>query len=289
MVAEFSRFAIYDDGNWDKCGFLKCNHSVFLLMPWCNLKSVVNKAILAELRDRDRDRSSKRELLEIESSKIDPWYVLAFLNSAQMRELLAGFSRSSIPQRLQPNDLYQISIPVPDDPKVMKSLANLAKQTCRIKKEILRLRDEGWEIENGEVSAPAVVPDGIPRLMLDRARVKWELSILPTAENANVHKLKRIGHELFHGNRIAARISPHEKPMALEWLRRQLLCLPEGTTLGQAMRMNDFRIPETPESAEKAFKSLERMEASVREKIAQAEQNRDSISRELQPLFRKTT
>src|SRR5213079_2929904 len=39
MVGEFGGFA-YDDGTWDNGEFLKCNHSVFILMPWNQLAGV---------------------------------------------------------------------------------------------------------------------------------------------------------------------------------------------------------------------------------------------------------
>jgi hypothetical protein len=43
IVAEFGGFA-YDDGQWDSRGFLKCNHSVFILMPWHGLSGSITKA-----------------------------------------------------------------------------------------------------------------------------------------------------------------------------------------------------------------------------------------------------
>ena len=72
MVAEFGGFA-YDDGTWDAAGFLKCNHSVFILMPWHGLSGVKNKSIANQLGERESQRAG----LETMSAQFDPWYVLA--------------------------------------------------------------------------------------------------------------------------------------------------------------------------------------------------------------------
>lgn len=108
MVAEFGGFA-YDDGSWDPAGHLKCNHSVFVLMPWHLLKGVKNKSIAAELKNIGLNRNA----LEQKSKSVDLWYVLGFLNSEAMYDLLSGVARSAIADRRQPDDLRQILLPLP--------------------------------------------------------------------------------------------------------------------------------------------------------------------------------
>src|SRR6266567_1327261 len=74
MVAEFGGFA-FDQGKWHTSGHLKCNHSVFILMPWHLLKGVSNRSIEDELKLL---APISRKELEIASKKIDLWYVLGF-------------------------------------------------------------------------------------------------------------------------------------------------------------------------------------------------------------------
>ena len=155
MAAEFGGFA-YDDGQWDVGGYLKCNHSVFLMVRWCDLAGVDNKSIRSDLDKR----LPMRNQLEIESAKIDPWYVLAFLNSQQMRALLDGVARSAIAGRLQPDDLRQITIPIPNDPALVAHIAHLAQQTSAILKQLLPIRKQGWQITDQAAVAPAVIPTG---------------------------------------------------------------------------------------------------------------------------------
>jgi hypothetical protein len=282
MVARFTGFA-YDDGAWDELGFLKCNHGVNILVPWCNLRGVDNKAIRSELGGRLTNRGS----LEAASAKIDPWYVLAFLGSSQMAALLAGVSRSAIDSELNPDDLRQISIPIPDDPKAVRALADMAKRAHGVHREMMLLRKKGWRIEDDGAAAPADVPGGVPKLALARARVKWGLTIALAA--AGVHGLRRDGGRLFHGRQEAARMGPPENAAAMEWLRRQLLCLPAGTTLGEAMRMDGFFVPETLGAAEGALGALEQTEAEARGKLLEIKRLRGAISDGLRPLFREAT
>ncbi|MBI1889425.1 MAG: N-6 DNA methylase [Burkholderiales bacterium] len=279
MVAEFGGFA-YDDGTWDDGGFLKCNHSVFLLMRWCHLAGVDNKSI----RNQLDHRAPIREMLETDSAKIDPWYVLAFLNSQQMRALLDGVNRSAIAGRLQPDDLRQISIPIPDDPAVMAAIAQLAQRASGIQKMLLPLRKAGWRIDDSMAQAPANIPANIPGLSIDRARVKWGLHI--SMPSAKVHKLVRSGHRLFSGKQEVAQIAPSEPELAIEWLRRQFQTFPEGTTLGEIEQAKPL-IPETPELAEKALALLVKEEQRVAGLLAEIKETRQEISDKLETLFER--
>ena len=280
MVAEFGGFA-YDDGTWDPAGFLKCNHSVFLLMQWCHLVSIENKAISKQLGSRE----PIRKRLEAESATIDPWYVLAFLNSQQMRALLDGVARSAIAGRLQPDDLRQISIPLPDDPTVTSAISALAQHASNLQKQLLPLRKARWAIDNEEAVAPAIIPAGMATLPLSRARVKWELVMLQPA--AKVTKLTRTNHRLFSGKTEVARIPSSFPEQAMEWLRRHLQIQPEGTTFGE-MEKTDPLLPETPALAAQAFSAVEAAEAGARGLLIQISDAKRAISSQLETLFEST-
>lgn len=280
MVAEFGGFA-YDDGQWDVDGYLKCNHSVFLMVRWCDLAGIDNKSIRSDLDKRLPIRAQ----LELESAKIDPWYVLAFLNSQQMRALLDGVARSAIAGRLQPDDLRQITIPLPNEPALIAHIASLAQQTSSILKQLLPIRKQRWQITEQAAFGPAVIPAGIAALPLDRARVKWNLIL--SNLTAKVNKLTRVDHRLFAGKQEIARLPSSVPEEAMEWLRRQWLLLPEGTTMGEMVALNPL-IPETPALAAKALSQLDAEEQRVTVLIAKISQARREISKLLDAVFECT-
>lgn len=277
MAAEFGGFA-YDDGQWDVGGYLKCNHSVFVMVRWCDLDGVDNKAIRNDLDNR----LPIRKQLEAESTKIDPWYVLAFLNSQQMRALLNGVARSAIAGRLQPDDLRQITIPLPSDPALIAHIANVAQQTSGILKQLLPIRKQGWRITDQSAVAPAVIPSNITSLPLDRARVKWNLII--SSPTAKMNKLIRVDDRLFSGRQEVARLPSNAPEEAMEWLRRQWLLFPEGTTVGE-MEANNPLIPETPALAAKALAQLLAEEQKVSGLIGKIRDARLEISSLLDAVF----
>ena len=277
MVAEFGGFA-YDDGTWDDAGFLKCNHSVFLLMQWCHLKGVSNKQISKQLGKRESIRSK----LEADSASIDPWYVLAFLNSQQMRALLDGVNRSAIAGRLQPDDLRQISIPISDDGSTTAAIASLAKKASGLQNQLLPLRKAGWKINETSAIAPVIISTNIATLPLSQARVKWGL-ILSKPE-AKVTNLVRNGHRLFAGKTEVARIPSSFPESAMEWLRRQLQMLSDGTTLG-AVELANLALPETPELADKALGDMIEREENVTAILKQIGDAKQAISDQLETLF----
>jgi hypothetical protein len=274
MVAEFGGFA-YDNGSWDGAGFLKCNHSVFILMRWCELAGVEAKSIR---------KNVPRKRYEELSARIDPGYILAFLNSEQMRTLLAGVNRSAIAGRLQPDDLRQISIPVPDDPNIVSSISALAQKASKIQKRLLPLRMAGWSIDAGHVQAPALIPDDISSLPFGRARVRWGLEI--TNGDIKVHGLQRSERRLFQGKREAIRLSAFAPDNAAEWLRRQFLSLLEGPTLGE-VEASQLKIPETPELAARSLAVLLEEEGDVRALLNEIAEIREKISEQLEGLFRE--
>lgn len=279
MIGRFGGVA-FDDGSWNQNEYFKCNHTVMLLMAWNELKGVENKSIGAQLGQRKAIRSRLEEL----SSTINPLYILALLNSAQVDAILGGVSSSAIKGEAQPDDLRQISIPIPDDPAVVAAIANLAQRASSTQKMLLPLRKAGWKIDDSTAQAPANIPANIPTLALDRARVKWGLHVsLPAAK---VHKLVRSGHRLFSGKQEVAQIAGSEPEMAMEWLRRQFLTFPEGTTLGEIEHAKP-QIPDKPEYAEKALCLLIQEEQRVAGLLADIKQTRHEISDQLEALFER--
>jgi hypothetical protein len=211
-----------------------------ILMAWHELAGVDSRAIIDQLGVR----KITRQKLELDSKSIDPLYVLAYLNSDVVKSVLSGVATSAIGGEIQPNDLRHISIPIPDDPDLIAYIANLARKASTIQKALLPIRSQGWEITEDIAIAPAEIPFGIATLSLDRARVKWNLVISnPTAK---VNKLIRVNHRLFSGKQEVARIPATAPEEAMEWLRRQWLLFPDGTTVGD-MELNNplIRRPST--------------------------------------------
>lgn len=277
MVAEFGGFA-YDDGNWDALGFLKCNHSVFILMPWHSLTGVENKSITNQLGEREPRRAE----LETLSGQIDPWYILAYLNSRQMRQMLDGVARSAIAGRLQPDDLRQISIPLPDDTTLVDRMSALAKEAADIQKRLLPLRLDGWSISDNKVAAPAKLLPGIPTLPLSSACVKWGMQIKNSSAKAN--GLIREQLRLFAGKREVLVAPSSVGENAIEWLRRQLAELPVGMTMAEAERQG-VPVPMTPRSAEGALKALELAENETQSLVNRIAAIQHEISNELSTVF----
>ncbi|MDH2917758.1 MAG: N-6 DNA methylase [Sideroxydans sp.] len=277
MVAEFGGFA-YDDGTWDNLGFLKCNHSVFILMPWHGLSAVQNKSIANQLGERE----PKRVELEALSAQFDPWYVLGYLNSRQMRQMLNGVARSAIAGRLQPDDLRQISIPIPSDASLVSRVAVLAMEAADIQKQILPLRRAGWFIDENKVTAPAIIPDGMPTLPLGSACVKWNMQLKNGSAKANC--LVREQLRLFAGKREVLIASSSVGEKAVEWLRRQFAELPDGMTMEEVERQGVL-VPMTPQAACDALSKLETAEKSISELVNRIDSIRETISTELDAIF----
>ncbi|WP_158934067.1 class I SAM-dependent DNA methyltransferase [Burkholderia sp. S171] len=276
LMARFGGI-MYDDGPTE---FLKCNHTVMILMPWSSLRGVKNKSISSQLGPREVVRSA----VEDRSERFDPWYLLAFLNSQQVLAMLASVSSSAINGEIQPDDLRQISVPIPDDEGVTKTISELAQKASRFQKEMLPLRLAGWLIGDDRTVAPAIIPIGIPTLSLDGARVVWGLVITEPA--AKVRKLIRSGHRLFLGKQQVAHIAASAPEEAIEWLRRQLLTFPEGTTLGEVDALNP-QIPSTPALAKQALSLLILEEQRVKNLQEQIDIAKTQISAALETLFER--
>jgi|GEM_PF-1339362 len=273
LVARFGGVA-YDDGKWTDNGFLKCNHTVIILIPWHHLKDVENKSIgIAPAQRKYQEESSK---------KIDPWYVLAVLASEQIERQLDGTRRSSISTELQPDDLRQISIPMPSDRTIISKIANLAKRASDIQKKLLPLRTSGWKIDQNNVSAPAIVPEGIPKLSFGKAQVKWNIRIID--KTCRTNDLEQEGCTLRSGKRDALQIPDSAPEHAMEWLRRQLLTLPKGTALG-SIDDRTFLVPETPELAAQSLEILIKEEQQTIAMLAEIDSIKNQISELLEGMF----
>ncbi len=251
MVAEFGGFA-YDDGQWDALGFLKCNHSVFILMPWHVLSKVNNRSITGDVEHRNR------AALEMLSATVDPWYLLGFLNSSQMRELLAGVSRSAIAERLQPNDLREILVPLPTQP-VSDEIAQLAREATDCQRALLPYRRSGWKINGNGIEPTFNVPTGITTLALGRAKVRWNLRIVtPTAK---LTRLVGQGRRIVAGRSVAIEADDTVPEGALDWLTGQLRQC--GLYALDAAEQAGLLIPATPRDAEQAWSILQGERANI--------------------------
>lgn len=276
MAAEFGGFA-YDDGQWDALGFLKCNHSVFILMPWHALSKVNNRSITGDVEHRNR------AALEALSATVDPWYLLGFLNSSQMRELLAGVSRSAIAARLQPNDLREILVPIPSQ-VVSDEIAQLAKEVTDCQRALLAYRRGGWNIDGKRIEPTFNIPSGIATLALGRAKVRWNLRIVtPTAKLA---KLARQGCRIVAGRAVAIEADDTAPEEALDWLTGQLRQC--GLHALDAAEQAGLLIPATPQDAEKAWALLQEEKMKINARMERIAAVKEEIAARLDGLFART-
>ncbi|MCL1893993.1 MAG: N-6 DNA methylase [Holophagaceae bacterium] len=279
MIAQFGGACVFDHGEWTHEGFLKCNDSIYILMPWHQLKGVKTNSI--------KIAQSLRESYEVTSRKIDPWYVLAYLNSSQGQSTLYGINRSAIKTKILPDDLRQISIPIPKDKTVIANITDLSKEAASIQKELLPLRMNGWEFSDTQATSPAIIADSIPTLSFARARVKWKLDVLQENTSCKVCKLERHGHTLYSGKRIVLRIPDSEPELAMEWLRYQLVACPEATTVAEIMANKSFAIPETPDYAREALALISQKEQKIVNILGRIKEIQNEISEHFAPLFAK--
>jgi hypothetical protein len=277
MVAEFGGFAL-DDGKWDQTGFLKCNHSVFILMPWHHLKNIKNKSIAAEIKEIG---SPDRGDLEAKAKQIDLWYVLGFLNSEVMQKLLEGVARSAIANRRQPDDLRNVPLPMPNS-EIESKVVLAAKKAFGAQRALFPFRLAGWSIDFGEIRPPAYVPPGIKEQALDLARVSWGLSVpVPSAKTNNLIK---IGNAAYRGKQKVFAIPEAVPGEALEWLVHQFNGLADGMTFESAER-EKLLVPATPEDAVNAFKRLVSERTVIDGLLAAISKAKDRIETTLRGLF----
>ncbi len=275
MAAEFGGFA-YDDGQWDSRGFLKCNHSVFILMPWHGLSRVNNQSILSDLRNRNR------AALNLLSSTVDSWYLLGFLNSRPMRELLAGVSRSAIADRLQPNDLREILVPLPSQ-TLSDDIAQLAREAMDCQRALLPYRRNGWKINGKGIAPPFTVPAGIATRELGRAKVRWGVYII--TPGAKLVRLERRERRIMAGRAVAIEADPSVSEEALDWLTEQLR--QSGLYDLQVAEKTGLQVPATPQDAEQAWKQLQGEKMKINALLDRIAAIKEDIAMRLEGLFER--
>lgn len=251
MMARFGGIC-FDDGQWDRGGFLKCNHTVILLMPWHLLSVVQNRSIFGEVGHRSRLS------LEALSKTVDPWYLLGFLNSPQVREFLASVSRSAISVEVQPDDLREILVPIP--PRALSDeIARLAQEATDCQRSLLPYRRKGWKINGNGIEPTFNIPAGIATLALGRAKVRWNLRIVtPTAKLA---KLARQDRRIVAGRAVAIEADDTTSEAALDWLTGQLR--QSDLYALDAAEQAGLLIPATPRDAEQAWRLLQNERANI--------------------------
>lgn len=275
MVAEFGGFA-YDNGRWDALGFLKCNHSVFILMPWHALNKVSNRSINGDIENRNR------AALEMLSATVDPWYLLGFLNSSQMRELLAGVSRSAIAARLQPNDLREILVPLPPQ-TVSDDIAQLAQEASDCQRALLPYRRGGWKIDDNGIQPTFNIPASVATLALGRAKVRWNLRIVTPA--AKLARLARKDRRIMAGRAVAIEADDTVSEEALDWLAGQLR--QSDLYALDAAEQAGLPIPATPRDAEQAWRLSQAERANVVALLDRIAAIKEAIADRLDGLFER--
>jgi hypothetical protein len=251
MIARFGGIC-FDDGRWDGGGFLKCNHTVMLLMPWHLLSSVHNRSIFSQMGNRNR------QSLELLSKTADPWYLLGFLNSPQIREFLSSVSRSAISIEVQPDDLREILVPLPTQ-TVSDEIAQLAREATDCQRALLPYRRSGWKINGNGIEPIFNVPTGITTLALGRAKVRWNLRIVtPTAK---LIRLERQDRRIVAGRAVAIEADDTIPEEALNWLTGQLRQC--GLYALDAAEQAGLLIPATPRDAEQAWSILQGERANI--------------------------
>jgi hypothetical protein len=277
MVAEFGGFAL-DDGTWDSGGYLKCNHSVFILMPWHLLSGVSNTSISSELKALGKP---DRDEMEMISAQLDPWYVLGFLNSEMVEVMLTGVKRSAIANRRQPDDLRQIVVPLPDS-KMVKQVATLSKKAAEAQKQLLLFRSSGWEIALTSIRSPGTIPAKVNSKNLSLARASWNLVV--HKGNVRLNGLHRVDNDILRGKQKLVTAPVGTDPDALDWLVHQFNSFPEGTTFETAEK-DQMKVPATPADGKLAYTALASDIKTVAQLLDTIGKIKEEISNVLRSLF----
>ncbi len=245
---------VMDLGDWD--GYLRTNESGVVVMPWHSLKGVGNRSI----GGADEPNRKKGERL---SEGFALSYLVGVLNSKTVSDYLRATRRHKI--HIFPDDFKAIPIPVADT-STQQPIADKAKELHELGKSFSSLRKSGWQLntEKKEVKAVGKLPNGISKLALSSAKVRWSLNVLDA--DADVTELNARGTSLYRGRAEVLRLPSGTSERATEWLKRQLATLEPGTTFRIA-EARGMEIPASPADAEKALAELEKQEAEVKEKI----------------------
>ena len=233
MSGEFGG-AVYDDGKLHSLGFLTCNHSVFMFLPWHSLCGIHNRS----LSDRVRELKKVRTEMELLSPSYPLGFLVGLFNSRTWTILLEGRAASSIAGRAQPNDYAEQTIPIPDAAVVsgVENAADVAKGEGLALSALLACnwrRDEsGWHSPPSLKATVQQVPFGI-------ARTRWELLIeRPTARCGS---LRREGNLFISGQRLAARLPAQTDEAAAAFLLR--IFHAQGAATLQSLDASNVPVP----------------------------------------------
>ena len=275
MAGEFGG-ALYDDGTLDTGGYLACNHSVFLFVPWHLLAGVRNRS----LADQERKLRLPRSRLE-EISRLFPLPFLAGLfNSTAWECLMEGRESSSISGRSQPVNYADQMVPVPDA-DLATAVGMAAQAASQEGRALAALLSAGWQRHKQGWRAPPLLPITLARAPLAIARARWALTI--EQPNVRCGTLRLDGITLLSGKRVAARFGAGTPPAASAYLLRMLV--EQGSATLQAVESSGLIVPLRPEDAENAERALlaAEQEAMAREETIVA--YRTEIDRLISPMF----
>lgn len=221
MCGEFGG-AVHDDGTFDPLGFLTCNHSVFLFLPWHQLAGVRNRA----LGDREREGGRLRSDMEALSRLYPLPFLTGLFNSPCWATVLAGRAATSIAGRAQPNDYADQAIPVPD-PSLATAVGKAATAAREEGRALAALLAAGWQRHRQGWRSPPTVAAGVAQQPFGIARARWGITFeRPTAKCS---ALRREGDAYLSGKSVAARLRPGTDPEAADFLLRLLLAQGDQT------------------------------------------------------------
>lgn len=257
-------YAILDDGSQPD-GWVYCNHSVILMVPWHSLSGVENLSLKNAMRDRISSRSDLEEI----SQSFDIFYLLALINSQPALDILKKITVSGRAGRLQPEDFKGLPIPNLSFDQ-QKKIADRALRLHQLGLRFTQLRSSGWKIKTDKqiVSAPAVVPPGVPVQVLGIAKVRWNIREGSPETPIQGLQLSKSGDGLYRGKVRVIEANGSIPPEALEWFRRQADTLEPGMTFSMA-EARKIQIPEDPAAAISALSALRKLEADERDNVVE--------------------
>ena len=275
MVGEFGS-VIHDNGFLDPLGFLTCNHSVFLFLPWHSLVGVRNRA----LQDREGEIGRLRSDME-SSSRLYPLPFLSGLfNSSAWAKLMEGRAATSIMGRAQPNDYADQHVPVPD-PAVASAVGKAATAAREEGRALAALLAAGWQRHAQGWRSPPTVAEDVQQAAFGIARTRWGLTIeRPTVRCGT---LRRQGDAFLSGQRVAARLPSGTDNAAAEFLLRVLNA--QGALTLQVVEASTLPIPLRPQEAAAAEHALQAAERAALAREQAIFSYRTEIDSLVDPLF----
>jgi hypothetical protein len=199
-----------------------------------------------------------------------------------MRELLAGVSRSAIADRLQPNDLREILVPLPSQ-TLSDDIAQLAREAMDCQRALLPYRRNGWKINGKGIAPPFTVPAGIATRELGRAKVRWGVYII--TPGAKLVRLERRERRIMAGRAVAIEADPSVSEEALDWLTEQLR--QSGLYDLQVAEKTGLQVPATPQDAEQAWKQLQGEKMKINALLDRIAAIKEDIAMRLEGLFER--